>query len=494
VTARRSRFPLGWAMLRAPPSAARITRSAPSVLPESPMFRGKVRVVHFIGIGGIGMSGIAEVVLTLGFRVTGSDLKPSPTVDRLKKLGAVVFFGHDAANVGEADVVVISSAVRSDNPEIRAAEGLGIPVIRRAEMLAELMRLKYGLAVAGTHGKTTTTSMLAQCLAAGGLDPTVVIGGKLDALGGTNAKLGAGEYLVAEADESDGTFNVLTPTVTIVTNIDPEHLDFHGTVENLEQAFADFANRVPFYGFSVLCLDHPRVQALVPRVRRRVVTYGFARQAEYRATNVVANGLRTTFTVWKGDLQLGSIELGVPGRHNAQNATGAVAAAMELSIPFEKVQQGLNGFTGVQRRFTVVGEPNGVMLVDDYGHHPVEIQATLAAAEAAFPDRRIVAVFQPHRYSRLRDLWGDFCTAFNRASEVVVCPVYPAGEEPIPGIDAERVVAEMQQRGHRLTRSVESLSAATEYLAGSVRPGDIVVALGAGNVNTVVRELAEKLR
>ena len=457
------------------------------------MFRGKVRVIHFVGIGGIGMSGIAEVLLTLGFAVTGSDLKESPTLLRLRKLGAVVQLGHQAANVGEADVVVISSAVRPDNPEIRAASGLGIPVIKRAEMLAELMRLKHGIGVAGTHGKTTTTSMLASCLAAGGLDPTVVIGGKVDSLGGSNAKLGAGDYLVAEADESDGTFNVLSPTVTLVTNIDPEHLDFHGTVENLEQAFADFANRVPFYGFSVLCLDHPRVQALIPRVRRRVVTYGFARQADYRATSMVYEGMRTRFTMWKGDLQLGEIELGAPGRHNAQNATGAVAVGLELSIPFEKLQAGLRGFVGVQRRFTVVGEPKGVLLVDDYGHHPVEIQATLSAAESAYPERRVIAVFQPHRYTRARDLWGDFATAFNRASEVVVCPVYAAGEDPIPGVDHERLAAEMRDRGHRAVRTVGDLGEAVDSIAADAREGDVVITLGAGNVNQVVRELADRL-
>jgi UDP-N-acetylmuramate--alanine ligase len=457
------------------------------------MFRGKVRIIHFVGIGGIGMSGLAEVLLTLNFAVTGSDLKESPTLARLRKLGAQVQLGHDAAHVGEADVVVISSAVRPENPEIRAAHGLGIPVIKRAEMLAELMRLKYGIAVAGTHGKTTTTSMLALCVAAGGLDPTVVIGGKVDSLGGANAKLGAGEYLVAEADESDGTFTLLAPTVTLVTNIDPEHLDHFQTVESLERAFVDFANRVPFYGFSVLCLDHPRVQALIPQVRRRIVTYGFARQADYRATNVVYNGMQTRFVVARGELVLGEIVLGVPGKHNVQNATGAVALASELSIPFDKIQQGLENFGGVQRRFTIVGEPGGVLLVDDYGHHPVEIQATLAASESAFPDRRILAVFQPHRYTRLRDLWADFASAFNRATEVVVCPVYPAGESPIEGVDAEKLASDMRERGHRGTHAVADLGAAVELLRTLVRPGDVVISLGAGNVNQVVRDLSEQL-
>jgi len=458
------------------------------------MFRGKVRVVHFVGIGGIGMSGIAEVLMTLGFRVTGSDLKDSATVERLRQLGAHVAQGHDAAHVGEADVVVVSSAVKPENPEVAGALARGIPVVRRAEMLAELMRLKYGIAIAGTHGKTTTTSMIASCLAAAGLDPTVVIGGRFDRLGGTNARLGTGEYLVAEADESDGTFNVLSPTVTVVTNIDPEHLDHHGTIENLEDAFARFANSVPFYGFSVLCLDHPRVQALIPRVRRRVVTYGFARHADVRATRIRFEGLQTRFTVWRDGEDLGEVHLGMPGRHNVQNATGAVAAALELSIPFAQVQEALHGFSGVERRFTVVGEPNGILLVDDYAHHPVEIQATLGAADTAFPDRRIVAIFQPHRYTRVRDLWDGFCTSFNRASVVVICPVYAAGEEPIPGIDHERIAHDMRERGHKGTRAVADLAAAADLLVTALKKGDVAIALGAGNVNQVVRDLEARLR
>lgn len=454
------------------------------------MFRGKVRTIHFIGIGGIGMSGIAEVLLNLDFQVTGSDLREGPSVQRLQGLGATVHIGHAPENVGEADVVVRSTAVKGSNVEVRAALAEGIPVIRRAEMLAELMRLKYGIAVAGTHGKTTTTSMLATCLAAGGLDPTVVIGGRLDALGGTNAKLGTGEYLVAEADESDGTFNELAPTVTLVTNIDPEHLDHHGSLENLETEFARFANRVPFYGFSVMCLDHHRVQNLIPQVRRQVVTYGFARHADYRASNVVNEGLCTRFTVSRGDEELGSIELDMPGAHNVANATGAVATAMELSIPFPVVQKALQNFTGVQRRFTVVGEHHGAVLVDDYGHHPVEIEATLQAAEAAYPDRRVVAVFQPHRYSRVKDLWADFCMAFNRADTVLVCPVYPAGEAPIEGVTHDAMALEMVQRGHRGVEAMDTLDAAVARLRDHVDAGDVVVTLGAGNVNRVVHELA----
>ncbi len=458
------------------------------------MFRGKVRVIHFVGIGGIGMSGIAEVLLTLGFEIHGSDLKAGASVKRLRKLGALIHIGHDTTNLADADVVVRSTAVGLDNPEVKGALDRGIPVIRRAEMLAELMRLKHGLAVAGTHGKTTTTSMLAACLAAGDLDPTVVIGGRFDHLGGSNARLGAGEYMVAEADESDGSFLLLSPTATIITNIDPEHLDHYGTVEALEECFVEFANRVPFYGFSALCVDHPRVQKLMTQVRRRVVTYGFARQADYRASQPSYDGLATKFTVYAGDDELGQITLAMPGQHNVSNATGAVATAMELNIPFHRIQKALHGFSGVQRRFTVVGEAGGVTLIDDYGHHPVEIQATLEAAEGAFPKQRVIAVFQPHRYSRVEDLWTDFCGSFNRAVEVVVCPVYAAGEKPIEGVTHERIAAEMRERGHRGTHAVADLDEAVEYLVNLVAPGDVVITLGAGNVNSVCERVLEARR
>ncbi|MFT4625232.1 MAG: UDP-N-acetylmuramate--alanine ligase [Myxococcota bacterium] len=458
------------------------------------MFRGKVRTIHFVGIGGIGMSGIAEVLLTTGYRVTGSDMRASPTVERLRRLGARVAIGHDPANLGHADVLVRSTAVGEDNPEVQAAAAMGVPVIRRAEMLAELMRLKYGIAVAGTHGKTTTTSMLATCLAAGGLDPTVVIGGRVDSLGGTNARLGAGDYLVAEADESDGSFLYLAPTVSLVTNIDPEHMEHYGSVEALEATFEEFVNKVPFYGFSVLCVDHPRVQQLIPRVRRRVVTYGFARQADYRVGGAPENdGLATHFAVYRRQERLGAVTLAMPGRHNVTNAVGAIAAAMELSIPFAVVQEALHGFSGVQRRFTIAGDIGGVTVVDDYGHHPVEIEATLEAAEAAFPDRRLVAVFQPHRYSRVRDLWSEFCGAFNRASEVIVTPVYAAGEAPIDGIEHGEIARELRERGHRHVTPVDTLAEATTLLSETVRAGDVVIALGAGNVNVVCRGLLDAL-
>lgn len=457
------------------------------------MFRGKVRTIHFVGIGGIGMSGIAEVLLTLGFAVTGSDLKEGSSVQRLRKLGAHVFIGHAPEQIGQADVVVRSTAVGLSNPEVAAAIEAGVPVIRRAEMLAELMRLKHGLAVAGTHGKTTTTSMLAACLAAGGLDPTVVIGGRLDSLGGTNARLGAGDYMVAEADESDGSFLFLSPTATVVTNIDPEHLDHYGSVEALEDTFVEFANRVPFYGFSVMCLDHPRVQSILPRIRRRVVTYGFARQADVRASQVRHEGLVTRFELSRYDESLGDVALAMPGHHNVCNAVAACAVALELSIPFGAIQTALDGFSGVQRRFTVVGESNGVTVVDDYGHHPVEISATLSAAECAWPDRRIIAIFQPHRYTRVRDLWDDFCGSFNRASQVWVSPVYAAGEKAITGVDHRALADQMRHRGHRSTRALDSLDEIVEALAGEVQPGDVVITLGAGNINQVCRGLLDRL-
>ncbi|MBN2800691.1 MAG: UDP-N-acetylmuramate--L-alanine ligase [Deltaproteobacteria bacterium] len=457
------------------------------------MFRGKFHRIHFVGIGGIGMSGIAEVLLTLGFTVSGSDLREGPAVARLRSLGARVQIGHRPENVEGVDVVVRSTAVDTENPEVREAQSRMIPVIRRAEMLAELMRLKYGIAVAGSHGKTTTTSMLAAIMRGAKLDPTVVIGGRLACLGNTNALLGRGDYLLAEADESDGSFLYLHPTVAMVTNIDPEHLDHYGTMEALEATFMEFVNRVPFYGFSVLCLDHPVVQRLLPQVRRQVVTYGFARRGDYRASQVVQDGLHTTFKVHRGEEWLGDITLKMPGVHNVSNAVGAVATALEMDIPFAVIQEALFEFTGVERRFTVVAEVGGVLLVDDYGHHPVEIEATLKGAEEAFPDRRILAVFQPHRYSRVEALWDEFLHAFHHADQVWVCPIYPAGEAPREGIDHGRLAAGILERGHRGTAVVESLEELKTRLLAELRPGDVVITLGAGNVNSVLGELAAEL-
>lgn len=455
------------------------------------MFRGSVRSIYFVGIGGIGMSGIAEVLVTLGYTVMGSDLKESSAVKRLRGLGVKVFIGHDGENIGDADVVIRSTAVGMSNPEVKEAIHRGVPVIRRAEMLAELMRLKYGVAVAGSHGKTTTTSMLAATLEGGGLDPTVVIGGRLDSLGGTNARLGAGDYLVAEADESDGTFLFLSPTVAIVTNIDPEHLDHYGTFENLEKTFLEFVNRVPFYGFGVLCIDHPVVQRLLSGVRRRAVTYGFARHADYRAVGMVSEGLVTTFQVYHQEDHLGEVTIDMPGEHNVSNALATIATSLELSVPFETIKRSLHKFTGVQRRFTVRGEPGDVVIVDDYAHHPVEIDATLSAAAAGYGDRKIVAIFQPHRYSRVRDLWEDFCGAFNGADQVVVCPVYAAGEPPIEGINAEQIAEGLRCSGHRAAVAVSDLESAADYACKIAKAGDLVITLGAGDVNKVCDQLLE---
>ncbi len=458
------------------------------------MFRGKIQTIHFVGIGGSGMSGIAEVLLTMGYTVTGSDLRAGEAVVRLRSLGGQIHVGHDPAHVVGADVVVKSTAIPMTNPEVVAAEQSHVPVIPRAEMLAELMRMKYGVAVAGTHGKTTTTSMLAQCLHHAGLDPTIVIGGRLDAIG-ASAKLGAGEFMVAEADESDGSFLLLDPTVAVITNIDPEHLEHWGSMDALVQGFKDFAGKVPFFGFSALCLDHPVVQSLIPSLRRKSVTYGLGAQAEVRGEGVHFEGVDARFQVrWKGDL-LGEVHLAMPGEHNVSNALAAIAVSLELDIPFDRIQEGLEGFTGVDRRFSIRAErkmPEGdITIIDDYGHHPTEIRATLGAASQAWPDRRIVAVFQPHRYTRVRDLMDEFQRAFTSADEVGVCPVYRAGEKPIEGIDHDRIAAGMVDHGHRGVTKVDSLEEATAHLVDVTQPGDVVITLGAGDVAKVCQGLAD---
>jgi UDP-N-acetylmuramate--alanine ligase len=462
------------------------------------MFSGRIQHVHFIGIGGSGMCGIAEVLATQGYQVTGSDQRESPVLDRLRRLGATVEIGHRPENVHGAQVVVRSTAVPDSNPEVREALARKVPVIPRAEMLGELMRTRYGLAVAGTHGKTTTTSMLARCMHHAGLDPTIVIGGKLDALG-SSARLGAGEFLVAEADESDGSFLTLSPTVAVVTNIDPEHMEHWRTIEALTQGFVDFANKVPFFGFSVLCLDHPRVQALMPRVRRRVLTYGFSAQADLRAEGVEHEGTSTRFTVLQRGARLGVVQLGMPGRHNVQNALAAMSVALELGVAFETLQEALHGFSGVDRRFSLRatrslaagGAP--VQFIDDYGHHPTEIAATLAGARLAWPSRRIVAVFQPHRFTRVRDLLDEFATCFHEAGHVVVCPVYRAGEAPIPGIDEQAIAERIGAFGHRSVAAVADLGAARAHLLGAMLPGDVVITLGAGDVNKLCQTIPEAL-
>ena len=456
------------------------------------MFRNRAHRLHFVGIGGIGMSGIAEVLKTLGYDVRGSDLHRSHVTVRLEGMGIKIFEGHMADHVVDADVVVTSSAVHNDNPEVVEAKLRGIPVIRRAEMLAELMRMKYGIAVAGTHGKTTTTSLIASILDKGGFDPTMVIGGRLKSIS-TNARLGAGEYLVAEADESDGTFLRLIPTIAVVTNIDLEHLDhWRGGLPEIVDAFVNFVNKVPFYGAAVLCLDHPTVQGLLPSLEKRYVTYGFSPQADYVAENLEVAPQHMTFTVRKAGEFLGTVQARLIGRHNVQNALAAIAVADEVGVPFATIAAALAEFAGIGRRFEVKGCVNDVMVVDDYGHHPAEIRATLDAAQAAH-NRRLVVAFQPHRYSRTRDLLEDFASCFNVCHVLFVCDIYGAGEAPIAGITAEHLVEVVRAHGHRDVRWVGPMSNLTEQLVETVRPGDLVITLGAGNIYQVGEELLASL-
>ena len=452
----------------------------------------RIRRVHFVGIGGIGMSGIAEVLLNLGYRVSGSDLVESDTTLRLQRLGAEVVIGHRSENLRDADVVVISSAVRKDNPEVIAAHERIIPVIPRAEMLAELMRMKYGVAVAGTHGKTTTTSMIATVLAHGGLDPTAVIGGKLNSFG-SNAKLGQGELLVAEADESDGSFLKLSPTIAVVTNIDPEHLDHYRNLEEIQKAFLEFINKVPFYGLAILCLDQENVQALIPQVQKRYVTYGMSSQANFRADELSYHGLTTSFRVFANERELGQISIQMPGLHSVYNALATIATASELDVNFEIVRQALGSFSGVQRRFQIKGEWDGVMVVDDYGHHPTEIKATLSAAKSGW-GRRTVVVFQPHRYSRTRDLFKEFLTAFNQADVLFLIGIYPAGEDPIPGVNVQGLYEGIKGHGHKDVTLVLDKSAILDRLLPRLKPGDMVFTLGAGDVWKTGEALIKKLK
>ncbi len=445
------------------------------------MYRKGIRI-HFVGIGGIGMSGIAELLLNLGYRVSGSDRRRSDTTDRLTGLGAQVRIGHAAEHVpGDAHVVVVSSAVRGGNPEVEEANRRKIPVIPRAEMLAELMRMKYGIAIAGTHGKTTTTSMVATVLAAAGWDPTAVVGGKLNSLG-SNAKLGSGDFLVAEADESDGSFLRLSPTVAVVTNIDPEHLDYYSGIGQIKETFLHFINRVPFYGFAVLCIDHPNVQELIPSLRKTFVTYGFSAQADYRAEGLAAEGMVSRFTVVRRGERLGEAGVRAPGTHNVSNALAAVAVASELGIPFDRIREGLADYRGVQRRFQVKGEREGVLVVDDYGHHPAEIRATLSAARSVWPGRRIVVGFQPHRYSRTHALFRDFLSAFHDADLLILFEVYPAGEEPIADATGERLAEGIREHGHKAVVYAGPAGDAASDVASRLRPGDIFLTMGAGDV------------
>jgi UDP-N-acetylmuramate--alanine ligase len=453
-----------------------------------------IGTIHFVGIGGIGMSGIAEVMHNLGYAVQGSDVAEGYVVEGLRARGIKVSIGHDAANVAGVAVVVTSTAVKRGNPEVEAALNNRVPVVRRAEMLAELMRLKSTVAVAGTHGKTTTTSMIAALLDAGGVDPTVINGGIINSYG-SNARLGASDWMVVEADESDGSFLRLDGTIAVVTNIDPEHLDHYGSFDKAKDAYVEFVENVPFYGAALLCLDHPEVQALIPRVRdRRIVTYGFAASADVRGVNVTPypGGNRFETIVRHRDGTVRSIEgidLPMPGRHNVQNALAAIGVALELGIDDATIQKGFERFTGVKRRFTKVGEVSGATIIDDYGHHPVEIRAVLAAARES-AQGRVIAVVQPHRYSRLGNLMEDFRGAFNDADQVYVTPVYAAGEAPVEGVDAEALVAGLRDRGHRLAEVVPDADALATALAGEVRAGDQVICLGAGDITKWAAGLA----
>ncbi len=459
------------------------------------MFR-HVKKIHFIGIGGIGMSGIAEVLCNLGFVVSGSDLKKSKNTDRLEKLFNIrIYEGHAAENIGDAQVVVYSSAVAEDNPEVVLAKEAGIPVIPRAEMLAELMLLKpYAVAIAGTHGKTSTTSMVATILGHAGIDPTTVVGGIVDTLG-SNSKLGSSEWFVTEADESDRSFLMLYPTIAVVTNIDKEHMESYKGMDDVVQCFTDFVNKVPFFGAAIICLDDPNVQLLIPNIKRRRVTYGLTAQADVSAHGIIYNeSFGSTFTVWKGDEILGVIALPVPGKHNVYNALAATAVALELEISFEKIAEAFINFKNANRRFQFKGETQGITVVDDYGHHPTEILATLAAAKNSSGGRRTVVVFQPHRFSRTLELMDEFALAFNNADVVYVLDIYAASEQPIEGITAEVLSENIKKYGHKNVNYIGDIKEAAEKVCKNLQDGDLVITLGAGSVTRLSDEILEILQ
>jgi UDP-N-acetylmuramate--alanine ligase len=448
------------------------------------MFK-KYQHIHFVGIGGIGMSGIAEVLLNLGYRVSGSDAKKSAITDRLERLGAKVFEGHDAANVADSQVLVTSTAVRADNPEVVEATRKQVPVIPRAEMLAELMRLKYGIAIAGSHGKTTTTSMVATVLDRAGVDPTIVVGGRVNTLG-SNARLGRGDFMVVEADESDKSFLKLSPTIAVVTNIDLEHLDFYSGIEEIRDHFVQFVNKVPFYGSVIICLDDANIQMIIPQITRRVITYGMRAHAEIAASNVEISreNFGSSFTVRRRGEELGRIKLNVPGEHNVCNALAAVAVALDLEVEFAKIAEGLEAFTGTGRRFEIKGlvpdGDKGILVVDDYGHHPTEIRATLAAAKTS--GRRLVVFFQPHRYTRTAALHEEFARSFYDADVVLLSDIYAASEEPIPGVTSQALAEEIERFGHRNVRFIGAVENGGQALLEAAQPGDLVLTLGAGSV------------
>jgi UDP-N-acetylmuramate--alanine ligase len=458
------------------------------------MFRKADTTIHFVGIGGMGMCGIAEVLINLGYKVTGSDMARTEITAHLEDIGGGIVYEHRAENVRDVDVVVTSTAIKGYNPEVEAARARKIPVIPRAEMLGELMRMKFGINVAGSHGKTTTTTMIAHTLMAGGLDPTAVIGGRVNGLGMANARLGTSDYLVAEADESDGSFLRLSPKIAVVTNIDAEHLDHYGNLDNVKRAFVDFINRVPFYGVAALCLDNRVVQSILPDVQKRYITYGMAPQADYRARNVRHEGLVSKYVAWHGADELGEIVLNMPGKHNILNSLAVLAVADFLDVPFDTVVQAMASFDGIQRRFTVRGEVDGVTVVDDFGHHPTEVRATLAGARDGFAGRRIVAAFQPHRFSRTRDQFEEFSRSFYDADVVVMCDVFSAGESTIEGASTDLLVQAVREHGHKNVAYVPRREDVAAYLHSILEPGDLVITLGAGNIQFTCEELLALLR
>ncbi len=454
----------------------------------------KSKHIHFVGIGGIGMSGIAELLLNLGYRVSGSDLRSSDITRHLESLGGTVYQGHQADNISGADVVVASTAVASDNPEVAAARNGLIPVVQRAEMLAELMRLKkYGIAIAGSHGKTSTTSLVAAILAEAGLDPTVVVGGKVDCLGGSNARLGDGEFLVAEADESDGSFLKLSSVIEVVTNIDLEHLDYYRDLDHIKETFLRFIGKIPFYGAVILCLDDFNVASLLPQIQRRKITYGLTEQADLYATAIDVHGCVSEFTVYQRGKELGRIRRNSPGRHTIYNSLAAIAVGLELEIEFAVIARALSRFEGVQRRLQIKGEQQGILVVDDYGHHPTEIRATLDAVRDGWPDRRLVVAFQPHRYTRTQGLFDEFTTAFHRADVLVITDIYAASEAPISGVSSEHLLEGIKQHGQRNALYHSDLATLPAYLQNILQEGDLFLTLGAGNITGVGEELLELL-
>ncbi len=448
--------------------------------------------IHFVGIGGIGMSGIAELLLNLGYKVSGSDISSSDLTQRLQSLGGVIYEGHAAGQIKGADVVVTSSAIAFDNPEVIAAAQASIPVIPRAEMLAELMRLKYSVAIAGAHGKTSTTSLVAAVLDKGGLDPTVVIGGKLKSIG-INALLGKGDFIVAEADESDGSFLKMSPTIAVVTNIDREHLDFYKDLNHIKEVFLSFIDRIPFYGLAILCLDDEPIQDIIPKIKKRFTTYGVSSQADIQAKNIESKGLTSRFAVKHLGEQLGEILLNLPGIHNVYNAMASIAVGLELGIDFEVIKSALETVQGVQRRLEIKGSARDITIVDDYGHHPTEIKFTLQAAKESWPDRRIVVVFQPHRYSRTQALFDDFTRSFYQSDMLVVLPIYAASEKAIKGVDSQLLFEEIRAHGHKEVVFMPSFRAAVSHLKQTLTAGDILLTLGAGDVYKLGETLLKEL-